>query len=407
MLESQTSLISGTTKGVSRFPLTIAAVIVLLYYSVFSLFQDYDWEHPLIKMACFMTLFCMIIVLTRLKEFPTRSNTSYITESIIVSLALLVAFGWRAIIYWNSIHDPAACDIGFMTHDSLKLLIFDHQDPYTSTKINMLGENPKFWGYKYGPTMLLFYLPSAWFTSAAIKIITLIYLALTLFVIAYLIAKHQERRGFLPLTSSFLFALLLFFIPERLWFEIMYQGSTDILMILLILLSVCAIDKGKYLGAGILAGITFSAKFGPAILFILLMVRKKPSLKFFGGVLIGSLPLLAWIAWSGMSVINNVFIFQIIKKFDSTSLYWVTPHSFHFIFHLIQASAVASFLIYNYKRPINTRSLLVHFTLLLTIIESTHQEVHANHLIWFIPLLALLFTLLRNSDATRQEKSAA
>lgn len=387
-----------------QFPISFTFIITSLYSFVFYSFHAYDWGHPLIKAFCFLTLFCMIIVLSKRREGTPRSSASYRAELIIAALVLFVVVSAYSVKYLQFIQTPAQCDIGYTTHDAVKMLVFDHQDPYAYNKSNVVGRDPRFWGYKYGPTMILLYLPSAWFTSAAIKVLTVVYLLLTLFVIALLLSKYQMPRW--GRANSLVFAFLLMVIPERLWYEILIQGSTDIVPILLVLLSVYAMDKNSPVTAGMFAGISFSAKFSPTLFFILLMVRNKPSPRFFGGILLGCTPFLAYLAWSGMPMINNMFLFHAVKRFDTTSLYSVVPHSMHFLFPLIQVAALAGFLLYNFKREADTRSLLVHFTLLILIIEITFTEVHANHLIWFIPLLSLLFTQFNNPEPGQTDGGA-
>lgn len=379
-------------------------ILILFYGFVFSMLQKYDWEHPIVKAACFLTLIGMSVVFSRMWGRQRRSNASHWIELAVTVPLLSLALFWYGLIYIYSgeFQAPARMDHGYITRDSARMLVFDHQDPYASITLNKRENLPeKFWGYKYGPVMILSYLPSAWSaTSASIKKISATYLVLTLSVILLLLWRHRTKKRPLAFASTCVLALLLFFLPERLWLETFMQGATDILPIFLILLAVDAIDRKHFLLAGTCAGLSFSAKFAPAIFFILLvLVRKNFSPRFLFGLVIGGLPLLAFLAWSGRPMIDNAFLFHLVKRFDATSLYWVVPHSLHFVFPLIEAVAVAGFLAYNFKRPIDTRTLVVHLTVLLLIIETTFTEVHANHLLWFIPLLTLIFAWPRNAEA--------
>lgn len=375
--------------------------IVVLYGFVFYLFQKYDWEHPVIKAAGFIALIGMIVVFSGMWGRRLRSNASHWIEMAVLVPLLSVFLLFYGLIYSGELHAPARMDHGYTTRDSTRMIVFDHQDPYASITLNKRENLPqKFWGYKYGPTMLLFYLPSAWSaTSASIKQISVAYLALTFCVIVLLLWRHRTGKRLLPFASTFIFATLLFFLPERLWLETLVQGATDILPIFLILLAVYALDRGNHVLAGIFSGLSFSAKFAPAIFLVLLLVRKDFSPRYFFGFLIGNLPLLGGLVWSGRPMIDNVFLFHLIKRFDATSLYWVVPPSLHFVFPLIQAVAVMGFVAYNFRRPIDTRVLVVHLTVLLLIVETVFTEVHANHLLWYIPLLTLVFAWPRNREA--------
>jgi hypothetical protein len=126
-----------------------------------------------------------------------------------------------------------------------------------------------------------------------------------------------------------------------------------------------------------------------------LLVRKEFRLKFFLGVGAGLLPNLFFLTWDYESFLRNVFLAHAAKSYDSTSLYSITPGPLHFVFSLIQLGACVGFFVRNfYKRP-EVMELITSFILLLTIIEATYRQVHGNHLIWFIPFLALIFGVNR------------
>ena len=173
------------------------------------------------------------------------------------------------------------------------------------------------------------------------------------------------------------------------------MGVNDILPILLLLLAMVFLKRNNDFWAGLFAGLSFSAKFSPALFFIALLVRREFRGKFFLGVGAGLLPNLFFLAWDYRSFLRNVFLFNAVKLYDSTSLYSITPKPLHFIFSLIQLGACLGFFARNFfKRP-ELMELTTSFVLLLTIIEATYRQVHGNHLIWFIPLLALIFGVNR------------
>jgi hypothetical protein len=188
-------------------------------------------------------------------------------------------------------------------------------------------------------------------------------------------------------------------IPERAWYEITVQGSTDVLPALLILLSLYSVDRKSMMAAGIFASLSFSAKFSPALFFIALFIRRDLDFRFLGGLALGVLPMVVHLAWSGMPMINNVFLFHAMKPFDSTSLYSIAPGGMHFIFPALQMSALLFFILLNFNRELEVRSLAVSYTLLLIVIEMMFKEVHCNHIIWFIPMLALIFSWYRHGDS--------
>jgi hypothetical protein len=367
--------------------------ILVTYFIIFYLFHKYDWGFADIKAICFLALFLLILHLTANRgkaTYPKLYLDFEILFYIVFILYFLFSFGPQ---YFGKIETPAISDVGYITHNALKALVLEHQDPYNTT-LKTVGSDPRFWGYTYGPGMLIFYFPSVFYTSAALKVISAIYL-LFLFLVIYLIIKQEcvlEEAAI----SGFLLSVLLFVIPERFWYETLTQGATDILPIMLITLSTYFIYKKQFLLVGLFAGLSFSSKFVPAIFFIILFLRKKINRPFFLGLGLGLIPFIFFLAWSGFGLINNVFLFNFVKTYDSTSLYSVIPVQYQILFLAIQIAAVLLFVAYNFNNKLEPRSILIHFTLLLIIIEMTYSEVHANHLIWFIPLLALIFSINRH-----------
>jgi hypothetical protein len=374
-----------------KLPLLIIAV----YSGIFDLVNRYDWGHPIIKFLCSIALFSMVLLVTGRKGTSAGKPAFVRIEiGLCASLILIVLCTW-GVKYSRNIADPPQCDIGYTTHHAVQQLVLNRTDPYASNPFNKLGDDPKYWGYRYGPGMALFYLPSAWFPGSALKIITLIYTVAAFGVLSLLL--YDRRSTGEEWIASTLFSILLILLPERTWSEILVQGSTDILPALLLLASTLLIRRNDRLAAGICAGLAFSSKFAPALFFILLFVRRKTDLRFFSGVAIGTLPLLAFLAWSGGNLLNNVFFVNAVKEFDSTSLYSITPASLHFVFPLIQISAVAFFVARNFNWEMEFTSLAIDYTLLIMIIEATYREVHVNHLYWFLPFLSLIFAWQRHA----------
>jgi hypothetical protein len=205
------------------------------------------------------------------------------------------------------------------------------------------------------------------------------------------------QRGFARAKNlaTVVFVLTLALVPERVGHELFEIGVNDILPVLLLLLALVFLKRNNDFWAGLFAGLSFSTKFSPAIFFIALLVRKEFRGKFFLGVGTGLLPNLFFLAWDYRSFLRNVFLFNAVKTYDSTSLYWITPKRLHFVFSLVQLGACLGFFARNFfKRP-ELMELIASFILLLTIIEATYRQVHGNHLIWFIPLQALILGVNR------------
>lgn len=373
----------------------ISIFLIIIYSAIFYFFNKYDWGHPWVKTFCFMALFLVIIILHSNKNKFILQESFLKFEFFTYLFLIFLVIIFVGIPYFREITQPAACDIGFTTHDAARIFTLQGKNPY-EMNVNPIGSDQKYWGYHYGPGMILFYLPIAGFSGSALKIMSLGYIIL-LFLVIFLLIREKNTIKLADI-NNWLFAVLLVLIPQRFWFETFVQGSTDILPILLILLAAYFVKKKSFFIAGILCGLSFSAKFSPALFFILLFMRRKIIIKFFAGCFLGLLPLILFFLWNSKALINNVFLFHMIKEYDSTSLYSIVPQNIHFIFPLVQILAVVFFLVYNFQKKIEPKQLFVQFTLLLIIIEVTYKQIHANHLLWFIPLIAIIFAWNKNKQ---------
>src|SRR3569623_2756937 len=169
--------------------------------------------------------------------------------------------------------------------------------------------------------------------------------------------------------SAALLACAMTFLPERLYHETFNQGAQDIFPIFMVLLSAAFVARKQWLLAGLLAGLSFSARFAPgAFLLVLYLRRRIPPRLIVGGVL-GLLPFVPFLLWNPAAQLRNVFLFHGFKAYDATSLYSVTPVELHFLFSVFQAAAVAQAVTLSFRRTIEARHLLAFVTLLLIAIE--------------------------------------
>lgn len=246
--------------------------------------------------------------------------------------------------------------------------------------------------------MIVGYAVSAIMPQTGFKLMNFIYLAITIWLVAALGFDHKQKK--LANTATLLYSLALFVIPQYLWFELFQQGTNDIFPVVLLLGGIFAIRSQYWKIAGLLLGLSFSAKFAPAIFLIILCIRKSTPRIFFYSILAGLTPFLPFLVWDAPALINNNFIFHFIKSFDSTSLYSLLPKTLHYLFPLTQLIAIFYMFVVTTTRRIDYRELTLHFTLLYLIIEATYQEVHRNHFIIFVPLIALLVSWNRYSLST-------
>jgi len=395
-LDVQKLIQQGTTVA-RQVPLLIAPILLLFAYAYLNhLYHLYDWGHPFTKLIVLASFAAMIVLLMRHSGNTISVGFHiYWIEMIALIFILVIILSQAIQTYKPFLNSPPSADNGYTTQTAATMLL-KGENPYQSENIAVLNDNPKQWGYKYGPAMIIGYLPSAKDAQNSIKKINLFYLVITVIALAYIV--YQPSSVPLKNTASILFAVTALLIPTRLWYELFQTGVNDIFPVLLLLIAILFIKQHKWLPAGTLVGLAFSAKFALALPFIVLLLRKKPPRYLYTGLALGMLPLLVFLIWDPAALINNAFLFHLTKQPDSTSLYTITPPALHFIFPVIQLIAISYAIFRNYNRAIDYRRLTVHFTLLLLIIEVTFKEIHGNHLIFFLPPLALILSWYRYTN---------
>jgi hypothetical protein len=189
------------------------------------------------------------------------------------------------------------------------------------------------------------------------------------------------------------FALL----AERGWYELFHQGANDIFPVFLLAMAICCLRAEKRGLAGLFIGLSFSAKFSPAIFFLVALVRKATGRALFVGFLIGCLPVALFLLWDARGALNNIFVVRFLLKYDSTSLYSITPRPLHVLFPICQITAVVATIWCNLRKRLDIDSVIASFVLLLVVQEVCFKEMHANHLSWFFPFVAYLVASRRHT----------
>ncbi|OEE66085.1 hypothetical protein A1OO_09830 [Enterovibrio norvegicus FF-33] len=376
---------------------------LVFIYCAYRLFQTYDWGHPFTKFLCFSGLFALILTLFNHRtQSDDIGKTMLMTEAVFAMAVLALIFARMVPAYGDFIFAAPTVDIGYTTEHAAKLLFLQGENPYLSESINIRPElAPEHRGFHYGPGMILGYAASAYFPGIGYKLTSVAFLAISALALCSLVAgcltsRSQIETNGWQVRSAMLASMVLLFLPERLWYEVFHVGANDIYPVALLLVGLVCVQKEKWLLAGVLMGLSFATKFSPAAFLLAMFLRKDIRLNFLIGCAIGASPLLIFLAWDHQSMIENVFILRFSLNFDSTSLYSITPDVLHVLFPLTQLCALIYFLVRNANKTLSIEETVVCFTLLLMIIEVTFKEIHANHLIWFYPLIAFIVAIYRH-----------
>ncbi|MDD1783371.1 DUF2029 domain-containing protein [Enterovibrio sp. ZSDZ35] len=400
MRAEYTSLKIGIPKYARCWAISVASFLgtLLLLFCVYAVFQHYDWGHPIIKLLCFTALFALTALMYTHKS--QRDGVGSLTlkiEAMFALVLLSVIVVNMLSTYLPYVTAGPTVDIGYTTQRAAEILLLQGQNPYLDQTINIRPElAPEHRGFHYGPGMIIGYALSAFLPDLGYKLTSLFYLAVTAIALCMLISHTLKSKGKWEVYCACLVAMLLFFMPERLWYEVLKVGANDIFPVALLLVGLVFVQREKWLIAGFLMGLSFAAKFSPAAFLLAMFLRTGINLNFLIGCVLGASPLLAMMAWDYHGLVENVFILRFTLHYDATSLYSVTPEAFHMLFPLTQLGALVYLIRRNMKKSLTIEDVIVCFTLLLIVVEVTFKEIHANHLIWFYPLIAFIATLYRH-----------
>jgi hypothetical protein len=377
--------------------LASSALLFLSFYFIFGLFHRYDWGQPFVKLACFETLVLLVVTVGFRRDVPGETpSRPEVSIELIAASAILLWGLVRAVHLFRLGLDTGMNDLGETTEHAARLLFVEHENPFQHP-VAPIGDNPAYFGYKYGPTMIFAYALAGIIPHGiGLKITNAIYLVATGAVVAYLAGWTARDPASPPAqpyarAATVAWACAMTFLPERLYHETFNQGAQDIFPIMMVLLSAAFVARKQWLLAGLIAGLSFSARFAPGAFLLVLFLRRRIPPRLIVGVALGMLPFVPFLVWDAPALVRNVFLFHGFKAYDSTSLYSVTPSELHGLFSVFQAVAVIVTVVVNFRRTIEARPLVVFVTLLLIAIEVSYREMHGNHLIWFMPTVALIF----------------
>ena len=389
---------SSQPLGLHEFGFLVSSgLIVVAYHLIFVLFHRYDWDQPFVKLACFEVLALLVLALGFGQGAPSHeAHRVVLSVEIAAAIALLLWEVARAVPLIRSGLHAGMNDLGWTTQNAVKALFVEHANPF-QRPVAPIGTDPAYFGYKYGPTMLFAYALAGFLPGGmGLKVMNVVYCLATGLVVAYLAGWTPRASGGRPhplaeRVSAALWACAMTFLPERLYHETFSQGAQDIFPIFMVLLSAAFVARKQWLLAGLMGGLSFSARFAPGVFLLVLFLRRRIPPRLIVGVALGVLPFVPFLLWNAPALIRNVFLFHSFKAYDSTSLYSVTPRELHFLFPLFQALSVAVAVALCFRRAIQARPLVTFLTLVLIAIEISYREMHGNHLIWFMPTVAVIF----------------
>lgn len=383
-------------KKVSLILLRLAcsgAVLYVMYY-LYGLFPPEDWQPDLEKFIAYFAFFAAIVGFTYLRFKGKAPRAALWAEgALFVVVLAVVVYGWSGKWAVNGFGPPVA-DYGFMVVDATKMLFVEHENPYSSQTISPIRDTlgPEFRGYYYGPLTMIGYSPSLLWPVSGYKIAGVFYLLATAVLLGLLVWEPDDDPALK--FANIAFVLAAYFLPERMWVELFSRGAHDFMPTALVLGALLAIKKNNFFAAGLLAGLSFSTKFAPALFLLpFLPIRRK---NMWIGFALGLLPQVPFLLWDLQGFINNVYLVRFFMPSDQSSLrYYLKPEHYWWLpAALAVAMTIAAYR--NLRRPLGYGTVLIGFALVMIVGEVTFKQVHLNHMVWFYPIFALIFTYSRD-----------
>ncbi len=374
-----------SAKAPYAIPLCSSMAVLVLYNTVFWLLDQFDWDQSFTRFISLAILAALAITARSPKSLITI-NTRYRPAALLSACLIVYAVINGVGIASKSIMLPVPNDIGTTVQEAAIRFFNEGLNPYQIIISRNYGQ-----GFHYGPGMFLGYALCALTPDHGIKFMNVPLLMLSILFV-YLLGANKENSQNPKATG--LFAVALFLLPHRIWSELFEQGVIDMLPMMLILASLYAAGKKSWAWAGFCAGLSFSVKFSPAVMLIMLLVAGSCNRRFLAGGLIGLVPMFPFFYWDSVAMIHNSILFHLTKTWDTTSIYSITPAALHFTLPLFQLAALAIILSRACLQP-RIESTLYWLLLLITATEMVYVQIHGNHLIWLLPLAAVHFSNYR------------
>jgi len=299
-----------------------------------------------------------------------------------VLCALLVLV--RALLLWRYLPYPDLQDIGQTTLDAGAALL-QGRNPY-ATSVDYNTPDPAFPGYKYPPAMIAAYLPLGlpW-GSAGLRVTNL----LLDFAVAGCAALLAQRHG--GVLAGLIAAVLVLAMPFVAT-DTLRRGVTDNAAVLPGLAALLVLPRSAVL-AGALAGLAVSTKLFPGVLFVLCCLPVGRTARFAAGVAVGVSPLLVAAAFDPMAIWRSIFLFNLHRPPNATSVFAALPALLGPALKLV-ALGVLGFVAWRaWHLPRDAVQRCAALVVAAVAVQVAGPVLHNNYMLWWLPALAAVAAL--------------
>ncbi len=282
-------------------------------------------------------------------------------------------------------HGLGIADIGGTTLNAIHA-VQNEINPYTIDIQGNYNPDSAYRGYRYWPMMIVIYMPLAFFFPTGWGAMRLTNFALDVITAALIVILVCRRSGWLGGVLAASLYLMLPMLPDQL-----YAGADTDLAPTVLLLAALALYQTRPGLAGVMVGLSVSAKLLPGLLMLVCCLPEFRRSRYVGGFVLGLAPALAFCLLAPSDFIDNTVRVLAATPVDTSSWLYGAPdymiRTTQFGFILLMA--VVSFVIISRSPDLFERCALYVICVIAALLVS---HVHNNYMLWWIPFFCILLS---------------
>jgi hypothetical protein len=282
-------------------------------------------------------------------------------------------------------HGMAITDIGGTTLNAVHAVL-KGINPYTTDIQADYNPDSAYRGYRYWPVMFATYMPAASFVTSGWGSIRLTNFILDGVTTALIIVLAGRRSGWLCAVLAASLYLMLPMLSDGL-----YQSANTDLVPIVFLLAALALYQRRPGLAGVLVGLSVSAKFIPGLLMLICCFPESRRGHYLGGFILGLIPAIAFFMMAPSQFVSNTVLCLLASPVDPSSLLYGAPGYLSAAARFaVTLLILAASLVIISRRPGFLERCVLYVSCVVATLLTSH--VHNNYMLWWIPVFCILLS---------------
>ena len=267
--------------GARRLKLEGVAILLLTFAPFAGALTGVPVEKISRHLPVYITVFAILCLLVRFMSFAYYTCATDFPRTL-----------WKC-------HGLGIADIGGTTLNAIHA-VQNGINPYTIDVQGDYNPNSAYRGYRYWPMMIAIYMPLASFFTTGWGAMRLTNFVLDVITAALIVILVCRRSGWLGGVLAASLYLMLPMLPDRL-----YAGADTDLAPTVLLLAALALYQTRPGLAGVMVGLSVSAKFLPGLLMLVCCLPEFRRSRYVGGFVLGLAPAVAFCLLAPSDFIDN------------------------------------------------------------------------------------------------------